>query len=290
MQSATTMIGNTLQQGRKYPTIKVCAFTYGDLVPATHETLLRECMYAISKNVTIKYDGRAGGALIDKARSAAMFKWWQHGEEDIMCMVDHDMDFKAGDLIETARLAYEHQVPVGGMYSKKSFGLGFACCDGEIDKDLTIGIGDHRVEKMTRLGGGFMCIPRNVPNILWQKLNIESEPWKKRMRRAMERGSINQCIRLTNLAIRLIQPGNKEQPGENVDFFRQFVGQNSKGIWNWFGEDFSFCERCVDCGIIPQINTAIGPRHWGPWPFSIHDAGRKWPPEAKHDENNPFGK
>lgn len=265
-------------------TTRLTVFAYGDIKTKTHERIIAEVVHAAQTGQRLTYTSVSGSALIDKNRSIALTQFWKTGTEDVMIMLDHDMVWETGWLLKVAQKAVELQTIVGGVYSKRKFGGGVTCCDGENEKRVQIGTKKDDVESCTRLGGGFTAIPRFVPQLMWDRLGVHGEKFRSEISGGAHTGpSFDRTIELAHLSIAECKP-SKGDKGETVyDFFRNCRMLGPSGDWQWYGEDFAFCARALHCGIKPLMHVGPAIGHIGDHTYTVRDAGMQWPPTQKSE-------
>ena len=140
-------------------TLWLCA--YQGLTVGTHLSIVREML---SWGPNLRHQVKAGDANIDRARSkvASWFLAEERAEAgDVLLMVDSDNAWEDGDLQHIAVAALEKKAVVGGIYSKRTFGGGYACrfTDGAAG---TWEQGKEAFIQAEFVGTGFIAIPRAV--------------------------------------------------------------------------------------------------------------------------------
>lgn len=134
-------------------------FSYGGMHPCTVESLIAEVRLLDQKKVPITLKQVHDDALISRSRSRAMTEFLK-SDCDVMFMVDHDIEWNAGDLLATADMAHLKKSIVGGMYSMRGKNQG---CAGRLKGEkVTVHIGKDQLHEAEFVPGGFTAIPRVV--------------------------------------------------------------------------------------------------------------------------------
>ena len=155
-------------------------FTYGGILEACHDSLMRELLLATTlKDVEMVVHRVSDDALISRSRSRAASRFLEasatpppsvafsgkgHSEApipfDVLFMLDHDMAFRSGDLLATCQKAMETKGIVGGLYSNRAFAQGFT--SRLKDEAVPITIGEDQILPAQYVATGFMAIHRSV--------------------------------------------------------------------------------------------------------------------------------
>lgn len=98
-------------------------------------------------------------ALITRMRSVGATHFLEQGAGDVLVMVDHDLGWEAGDLEHLVRVCLDMESVVGGVYSKRGFGLGVPIRFGQYGEYV---VPDDRVVECQYVATGFMAIHRKV--------------------------------------------------------------------------------------------------------------------------------
>ena len=138
-------------------------FTYGMVEDACALSLIAEMQYAMAKGQQIMMAPVGGDALISRSRSVAMSKFLDT-PCDVLFMLDHDIAFAPGDIIETCRRALERDAIVSGMYSMRARGQGFAGRPmlKRADEGIDVRLGTDQFIEAEWVSGGFVAFPRTV--------------------------------------------------------------------------------------------------------------------------------
>lgn len=134
-------------------------FSYGGMNPHTVESLIAEVRLLDQKKVPITLKQVHDDALISRSRSRAMTEFLK-SDCDVMFMVDHDIEWNAGDLLATADMAHLKKSIVGGMYSMRGKNQG--CASRLKGEKVTVHIGRDTLHEADSVAGGFVAIPRVV--------------------------------------------------------------------------------------------------------------------------------
>ncbi|MEM1411308.1 MAG: hypothetical protein AAGH19_03040 [Pseudomonadota bacterium] len=259
-----------------YPPIRIALFAYGGIQAQTQQSLLAEMRYAAQRGVQLEYRGVSASAMIDKSRSAALTEWYRTTDEGVLFMIDHDMQWRPGDVVETARLAAECKSIVGALYARKGLGKGLTSNDGGSERSLSVGTAEHQLTPCRYVASGLLAIDRSVPDRLWEELNTESASYQAKLGQAMGKADLSALESLIPLGItQTHQTASGDERSTIIDWFRPVRIRREDQRWVWLGEDFSFSLRCLHCGIEPRINTRPMPVHWGDHGFTVQDGVQK---------------
>jgi hypothetical protein len=271
-----------LDEKRYYPSVKLYQFCYNDPIAIQTQCLLREMGAAGSRGATMVHRIQSNSCLVDKQRSIALTDFMRNSNEEVAFFLDHDMQWGEGDMMETARLAYELKSVVGCVASKRAFGKGtnlYVDKEEAEDGEVVIGSGEHIPRKCTTIGTGFMAIDRSVPERLWATYIIYGDNFKKRLKKSMKIGLGNKVMDMCEYGIRECNASGHEGLSSFIGFFAQMTIRSENGEhYRWLGEDVSFCARCVGAGIQPYFNTRPKLIHHGRHAYTLQDAMTKWPP------------
>ena len=148
-------------------------FSYGGMHPCTVESLIAEVRLLDQKKVPITLKQIHDDALISRSRSRAMTAFLE-SDCDVMFMVDHDIEWNAGDLLATADMAHLKKSIVGGMYSMRGKNQG---CAGRLKGEkVTVHIGKDQLHEAEFVPGGFTAIPRVVVEEVLEAIVTPSHP------------------------------------------------------------------------------------------------------------------
>jgi hypothetical protein len=75
---------------------------------------------------------------------------------------------------------------------------------------------------------------------------------------------------LSGETLNVIQTGRQEKAKTTADFWWYEFLKHPYGQGE-FGEDISFCFKCIEMGIPVCVDTSIKPKHWGDYGYSIED-------------------
>lgn len=141
--------------------VLLALFSYGGVHEVTVDCLIRELFHAGDK-VSMTYTRISGDALISRSRSkvASMFLEMVP-QQDVLFMLDHDIEFSVGDVIKTCQKAAEVNAIVGGMYSKRAFGMGFGSRFAASEDGRAVP-GEDRLVAAEFVAAGFCAFPRSV--------------------------------------------------------------------------------------------------------------------------------
>jgi len=214
---------------------QLAPFAYGGLSYPTHESIVRELAQGGGASWTLR--PHPGDAAIDRARSIVATSFVL-SEGEVLCMVDHDVSWRTGDLTLIAEIAQRERAMVAGMVSKRAIGLGFGgrFADGKPHEFGT----DELVElpEGGYAGGAFVAIHRDV---LLKVAEHHQLP--------MVRGNF-------------------------LPFFLpEVVFNDAKGVHEYLSEDYAFCRRvrAAGCRVLVSMKPLV--IHHGPFGFSVIDHG-----------------
>lgn len=209
----------------------VAIFSYGNV---EHETFVNvlQSFAKISKYAWILVPHGGDGA-IDRARSEIATKFLK-SDCDILVMIDRDITWAHGDVIYLAEMADKLKALVGGVYSKRGYGIGWAgrFNDGkphEIGSDRFVELGAHAY-----LGGGFMAMHRIV------------------------------LERMVDAGLPLVRQGW-------YPFFMPKLVERPDGPPDYASEDWSICDSARITG--SRVYALMAPvlKHWGKVGFTAID-------------------
>ncbi len=198
-------------------------FSYGGMHPCTVESLIAEVRLLDQKKVPITLKQVHDDALISRSRSRAMTEFLK-SDCDVFFMLDHDIEWNAGDLLATADMAHLKKSIVGGMYSMRGKNQG---CAGRLKGEkVTVHIGKDQLHEAEFVPGGFTAIPRVVVE---EVLEAGLEQAAIQNADADTNAAISECLDYVPF----------------YDFFRcvTVASEMIPGKMEYLSEDWAFCAR-----------------------------------------------
>ena len=214
---------------------------YRGVNPVTAFQWARDCAYVGARHDVIM-GLWSNDALISRTRSVVLSGFLDRSEADVLLWVDADITWHGprpgydGDLIRLARSAYECEGIVGGLYSKRAFGKGFASVPAERQTFTT---GEDKLLPADRIGTGFMAIHRNGLQKISDRLPYVSD---------------------TN---------GTYQP------FCMCCLAELDGNLRFLSEDWALTARAMDCDVPCMIDAMPVLGHEGEHLYTVNDAQRK---------------
>lgn len=254
----------------KYPSIQLALMSYAGLNEYTAECAHFESMHAARIGCLLDYQRISNDALIPRSRSRALGKFLNKNESDVMVMIDHDIQWNVGDVLELAKVAAEACTIVGGLYCKRTFHRGWS---SRVIHNGSIGFGQPGVMDVESVATGFLAIPRIVAKNMVAKLNVDGDIYKSLQQQVLDSGKLDDFLTLHDMSIGRIQDGAYRNSTEHdyYDFFRCFRRKLGDGVYEFLSEDWAFCARARFCGHRPYISTEPKLIHWGDYGFRLAD-------------------
>jgi len=103
---------------------------------------------------------QAKDSLIPRSRSGSATKFMDQGFGDVVVMIDHDIEWADGDLAYIVKAAKQEHAIVGGAYSQRTFGRGYAL--RLWPESPPIRLGEEAIYDVEYVGTGFIAIHRSV--------------------------------------------------------------------------------------------------------------------------------
>lgn len=244
-------------------------FSYGGLEEATLDSVLAELSFASQHGKQVLYHRISGDALIERSRSRALGKFLE-SEGDVMVMVDHDIQWRPGDLIHVAEQAVKENALVGGLYCKRAFGKGWS---SRVPPSGGVEFGKPGLLETPALATGFMAIPRSLVLGMIDQLDITQDRWKESFATAIKSGDHELIANLQDLSIAPIADGAYRQIDFKYhDYFRCIrAPSGNEGVFQFLSEDWSFANRAIFCGYKSYISTYPLLVHHGQYGYTIPD-------------------
>lgn len=250
--------------------IDINLFSYGGVDEETVDSILGEVQFAAGlKDVKLSYGRISGDALITRSRSRVASSFLERNSSDVLFMIDRDVSWNPGDLVDTASLAHEMNSIVGGLYSKRSFGGGFSSRI-PIDKmkeNPTLKIGEKGIVEADCVATGFMAIPRHVLFKILTRLERDHN-W--------DPGGLAELDHdyYTYGDWPYIEKVYDGPSFSYYDFFSCFVSNHTvlEGKREFLSEDWAFCRRWQMLGGKCYISTKPVITHKGDYGFLPSDA------------------
>ena len=257
--------------------IALSLFGYAGVEGQTVDSLLGELQLAMASGVQILYSRVGSDALISRSRSKAMSAFLDT-DADVLFFVDRDICWPVGSIIETCRQAMNRYAIVGGMYSMRAKGAGFAGRPkGVSGQEFDIRIGADQLIEAEFVASGFAAYPRLVvEEVLKAGLEasrqlstgesmanwVEKRPWDL---------AVNRCLYADGTSF--------------YDFFRPFTiaSRLAHGHTEYLSEDWAFCERARMANPVTKqwfwAKPVLG--HVGQYIYTLHEAAQEIAPKPK---------
>lgn len=245
-------------------------FSYGGVCEATVDSVLGELGWCSHNSKLVAYHRISGDALIERSRSRALGQFLQT-DADVMVMVDHDLQWRPGDLYHIAEQAYENSSLVGGLYCKRAMGRGWS---SRVPLEGAIEFGKPGLIETAALATGFLAIPRRVVEGMIEKLDTTKPFWQSKMKEAISSGDTASICSLQDMSIAPIADGAYRKVDFNYhDFFRCVRAPNASNpeIFQFLSEDWAFSVRANYCGFKSYLSTFPLLIHHGEYGFTVAD-------------------
>lgn len=234
-------------------------FSYGGLEAQTFDSLQSELFHARDTNQTLLYSRVHGDALISRSRSKALSAFLEKTDCNVFFMLDHDVEWEMGMVLETCQKAHERQAIVGGFYSCRGIGMGMS--SRLKSEKATVKMGADELHDAEYIGGGFVAIPRQVAE--------EVLSYGLRARDVAEHGGdVNRSTLNAVLTSCIYTDGT-----EFYDFFRPIVVPSTmtEGAHEYLSEDWAFNWRARQANQNRPQYLWSKPvlRHWGTWGYMM---------------------
>lgn len=256
-------------------------FSYGGLEEATLDSTLGELGWCTQNGKNILYHRISGDALIERSRSRSLGKFLETGA-DVIVMIDHDIQWRPGDLWHVAEQAVEKDALVGGLYCKRAFGKGWS---SRVPPSGGTQFGVPGLMETPALATGFMAIPRSLVLNVQAKLDITQPGWQEAFKAALTAGDHSLVTTLQDLSIAPIADGAyREVDFRYHDYFRCIrAPSGNPGVFQFLSEDWSFAARATWCGHKSYISTYPILTHYGTHGYRIVD-GMDDRDKAEHEK------
>jgi len=221
---------------------------YRGVNPVTAFQWARDCAFIASRH-NVAMGLWSNDALISRTRSVVLSQFLDRSDADVLLWVDADITWHGprpdydGDLVRLARSAYECEGVVGGLYSKRAFGEGYASM--HVSRE-TFTTGTDRLLDADRIGTGFMAIHRNGLQKISDRLPYVSDP-----------------------------------NGTYQPFCMCCLGEMD-GELRFLSEDWAFVARARECDVPCMIDAMPVLAHEGEHFFDVVDAQRKLDKAVPH--------
>lgn len=230
--------------------LKACIalFSYGGIEGQTFDSLQEELLWAKEKGASVLFSRVHGDALISRSRSKALSAFLEKTDANVFFMLDHDLEWTTGEILETCAKAHERQAITGGFYSCRGFGMGMS--SRLKSERATVKMGADALHDAEYIGGGFCAIPRQVAE---EVLKYGLDCYDDHMTPEHSNAAINACI---------YTDGTKF-----YDFFRPVVVPSTMepNAHEYLSEDWSFNWRARQANPNRPQYLWSKPvlRHWG---------------------------
>jgi hypothetical protein len=252
--------------------VMLAVFTYSGVNEATYESVISELHHCWVNKLDVCHARMSGDALIARSRSRATGAFL-NSDCDVMVMIDHDIEWKPGEAWDMAKIAFEMDSIVGGLYCKRALGQGWASRFG-IGSDVNLQIGSEgRLVPSDAVATGFMAIPRTALERMVDRLDVHGGYYSMVEDLLVEDGNAKKLRTLADMSVCRIKDGAyKKAKFDYYDMFRCFrIGGADEETEQFMSEDWAFCKRAQFCGIKTYITTKPYLKHHGSYPFRPED-------------------
>jgi hypothetical protein len=224
------------------------------LVPVASHVQL-DCDHSLRalESLGIRVDRQKGSSAIDATRCVQATRALDEGFEQIL-FIDSDMVFDPADAVKFFR---SPEPVIGAVYAAKKLGKGQInvdydpSVDGVVYGDLKDGA-IHRLYPVNGIGAGFLRIRTSV------------------LKRMAEELMMPRCQIGPNAGYPFFMPQVRPMPGEELP--------------RYLCEDYAFCHRCRDIGVIPKADTTVRVYHIGDYPYGWEEARGDYIPRERSME------
>lgn len=227
-------------------------YGYGGVEPAAHDAVFAELI--TPNNLAWAHRVVFDDALIERSRSVNLSRALKGGA-DVVCMVDHDLTWKPGDLAALAEKAYEENAIVGGLYACRGYKAGFSSRLAAQGVPWTPG-GD-KLHSAEYVATGFIAIPRRcAERIIAVCTRPDATPEMR----------IQECIGVDRPEVTF------------WDFFRSVsmpcTMEGYEDKYEFLSEDWSFAARARYSDVPLFVWEKPTLKHWGKHAFTVEDGLR----------------
>lgn len=244
-------------------------FSYGGVMEGTVDCVLGELSFASQNQIPTAYHRISGDALISRSRSRALGKFMA-SDGDVMVMIDHDINWRPGDMAHIAEAAVKEGALVGGLYCKRAMGKGWS---SRVPVNGAVHFGKPGLIGTPALATGFLAIPRSVIEGIEARLDITKPAWNEAFKAAVDAKDYKKVAELQDMSIAPIADGAyREIDFEYKDYFRCIRAASQRpDVFQFLSEDWAFSVRAVYCGYQSYISTYPILGHTGEYTFKIPD-------------------
>lgn len=256
------------EQIKRTPSIRYAVLDYGGVCGKTSAWIAKEVRYATTIGHSCLGLEITPDALTERSRSRLLGLFMHATNDDVLVMFDRDMvSDEVGAMVGLCKLAYANQCVVGGVYSKKTFGDGWAGAS-LTNEAMHIGDSTAPLVKANYVAGGAIAIPRVVIERNEKKLY---EMYSQELKQPSDTERYN--IGIARIREKWISGGTWTY----YDWFKSFRRRdNASEDTVIIGEDHAFSERIKFCGEGLYLAQQFRFGHVGEFVF--------WPEHgAKHD-------
>ena len=196
------------------------------------------CLRALEK-LGVKVVRSKGSSAIDIARNIRASEAVRDGFESVL-FIDSDMLF---DPIDAVRLFRSAEPVIAGCYAAKKLG----------DGQLNVAFLD---ESQPIRFGPWATAPYPVKSVGAGMLRIKVSV----LRQMVKALDLPYCRMAERFAWNFFQPMVVTEDGEK----------------RYLGEDYSFCYRCHQIGVVPKVDTSFRVYHIGDYAYGIEEAGGQY--------------
>lgn len=225
----------------------------------TVASLVAEVRLLDQKKVPITLKQVHDDALISRSRSRAMTEFLK-SDCDIFFMLDHDIEWEAGELLATADMAHLKKSIVGGMYSMRGKNQG---CAGRLKGEkVTVHIGRDVLHEAEFVPGGFTAIPRVVAEEVLEAGLAAAEENEDPYQSSDSISALKECLDYVPF----------------YDFFRCVTVESEliPGRMEYLSEDFAFSARARRANLCRKQYLWSKPNlvHHGQYGFRMAEAAQ----------------
>ena len=219
-----------------------------------HEQTLQSVIMELARGKA-GFSKMSNDALISRARSrgaSIYYKSEVYGPGTALVMIDHDIQWQPGAAEHIAKKAVELNTIVGGLYSKRAEGKGFA--SRLVGDPGVVKFGVEGTIPAEYVATGFIAIPWTVLDAMVKDIPPNSD--------------------LFDWSAHNVLYVSDGPTMEYWTFFETMVTEHSalEGKLEYLSEDWAFCKRAIARGFEPKISTLPLLTHWGDKGFTIKSA------------------
>ena len=230
--------------------VYIAVIAYSGLHPKTHHMLMNMQQACSQLNLTGHWANIHNDALISRSRSRVLSEFFDHTDDHVILMIDHDIEADPVELLALCNHAYHNDTILAAPYALRAPYLAWA---GRTWQGKIPAVGIDAFQSVQFAGTGAMAIPR----VACERIR-------------------DHCLRHDDHTISLTLCNDSHRRAEEgcptfLDWFRPVCAKVSENRVEYLSEDWAFCWRAhsanVEVGIwhLPKI------KHWGDYAYTLPD-------------------